>query len=201
MNHNYYVIRRRAYYNLWSSLPPWHDNRIAGVSWLLRRVTSATCRLLLATSTLQMLAADRSWGALPRMTSYPFRGLHHIFTTFVQTEWLALETSVAQISHGLHTVIIIIIIIGWRVLGRTLLSPRVYATLNSPAHASTPSWGRDCAAGGRAQSFEARFVLVDQVGDASPQADDWWLLVEHVSGLGMDQHEQCVRTDTAVLSW
>jgi len=37
--------------------------------------------------------------------------------------------------------------------------------------------------------------LVDQVGDASPQADDWWLLAEHVSGLGMDQHEQCVRTD------
>ena len=25
-----------------------------------------------------------------------------------------------------------------------------------------PSWGRDCAAGGRAQSFEAKFVLVDQ---------------------------------------
>ena len=36
------------------------------------------------------------------------------------------------------------------------------------------------------QLFEARFVLVDQVGDASPQADDLWLLVEHVSGLRMD---------------
>ena len=50
------------------SLPPWRDSRIAGANQLLCRVTSSRS-LLPATSTSRILADDRSWGAVPRMTT------------------------------------------------------------------------------------------------------------------------------------
>ena len=65
--------------------------------------------------------------------------------------------------------ICIIVNIRRRVLGRIQVS----ATLNGLAFASIHAELRStyCAAGGRAQAYEARFVLIDVTGVASPVED------------------------------